>query len=53
MPDLAIISFIRLEKSPFSRCRKNSKANTSSRRDKKDQTRRDKKQTKYEEHTPV
>ncbi len=40
------ISFIRIEKSPFSRWRRNSKANTSSGSHRKNQTRGDKKQNK-------
>jgi hypothetical protein len=52
--EIKIISFIRIEKSPFSRQRRrNSKANTSSGSHRKNQTRGDKKQTKNEKHTPV
>jgi hypothetical protein len=47
------ISFIRIEKSPSSRWRNNSKANTSSGSHRKNQTRGDKKQTRNETHTPV
>jgi hypothetical protein len=47
------ISFIRIEKSPFSWWRRNSKANTASGSHRKNQMRGDKKQTKNEKHTPV
>ncbi len=47
------ISFIRIEKSPFSWWRRNNKANTSLGSHKKNQTRGDKKQTKKEKHTLV
>jgi hypothetical protein len=45
------ISFIRIEKSPFSRWRRNSKANTSSGSHRKNQTRGDKKQNKKQKNT--
>ncbi len=46
------LSFIRIEKSPFSRWRRNSKANTSLRSHRKNQTRGDKKQNKKQKtHT--
>jgi hypothetical protein len=48
-----IYSFIRIEESPFSQQRRNSKANTSSGSHRKNQTRGDKKQTKNEKHTLV
>jgi hypothetical protein len=44
---------MRIEKSPFSRCGRNSKVNTSSGSHRKNQTRGDKKQTKNKKHTPV
>jgi hypothetical protein len=47
------VSFIIIEKSPFSRWRRNSKVNTSSGSHRKSQTRGDKKQTKNEKHTLV
>ncbi len=47
------LSFIRIEKSPFSWWRRNSKVNSSSRSHRKNQTREDRKQTKNKKHTPV
>jgi hypothetical protein len=51
-PTFSEISFIRIEKSPFSQWRRNSKVNTSSGSHRKNQTREDK-QTKHKKHTPV
>jgi hypothetical protein len=47
------ISFTGIEKFLFSGCRRNSKAVTFSGSHRKNQTRRDKKQTKNEKHRPV
>jgi hypothetical protein len=47
------ISFVIIEKFPFSQRRRNNKVNTSSRSHRKNQIRGDKKQTKNEKHTPV
>jgi hypothetical protein len=47
------ISFIRIEKSPFSQSRRNSKVNTSSGSHRKNQTREHQKQTKNKKHVPV
>jgi hypothetical protein len=51
--DIGTISFIRIEKSPFSKWRRNRKVNTSSGSHRKNQTREDRKQTKNENHTPI
>jgi hypothetical protein len=51
--DIGTISFIRIEKSPFSQRRRNSKDNTSSGSHTKNQTSEDRKQMKNEKHTPI
>jgi len=51
--DVWQISFIRIEKSPFSRWRRNSKANTSSGSHRNNQTRGDKKQNKKQKTLAV